>query len=71
MTKGRLIYAEGRLHTRTWEGQDGQKRYRAEVVANSVVFLDKREAAPLPEEAAEEAAEEAGTAELEPEDIPF
>ena len=67
LTKGRLIYAEGRLHTRTWEGQDGQKRYRAEVVANRVVFLDKREAAPLPEEAAEEA----DTAELEPEDIPF
>jgi len=67
LTKGRLVYAEGRLHTHTWEGQDGQKRSRAEVVANRVVFLDKREAAPLPEEAAEET----DTAELEPEDIPF
>lgn len=67
LTKGRLVYAEGRLHTHTWEGQDGQKRSRAEVVANRVVFLDRREAAPLPEERAEET----DTAELAPEDIPF
>lgn len=67
LTKGRLVYAEGRLHTGTWEGQDGQKRSRAEVVANRVIFLDRREAAPLPEERAEET----DTAELEPEDIPF
>ena len=71
LTKGRLVYAEGRLHTHTGEGQDGQKRSRAEVVANRVVFLDRREAAPLPEERAEERAEETDTAELEPEDIPF
>ena len=68
LTKGRLVYAEGRLHTRTWEGQDGQKRSRAEIVANRVVFLDRREAAaPL----SEEATEEADIGELEPEDIPF
>ncbi len=67
LTKGRLVYAEGRLHTHTWEGQDGQKRSRTEVVASRVVFLDRREAAPL----SEEAVEETHTGELEPEDIPF
>ncbi len=67
ITKGRLIYVEGRLHTHTWEGQDGQKRSRTEVAANKVTFLDKRAAAPLPEEPIEEA----GSGELEPEDIPF
>jgi len=78
LTKGRLVYAEGRLHTRTWESQDGQKHSRSEIVANRVVFLDRREASPLAEEAsAGEAgaggvmAEEAGAGELEPEDIPF
>ena len=71
LTKGRLVYAEGRLRTRTWESQDGQKRFRTEVVANRVIFLDKRAAAPLPEEGAEEGAEEAGIGELEPEDIPL
>ena len=70
LAKGRLVYAEGRLHTRTWEGQDGQKRSRTEVVANRVVFLDRREPSPLPEETTEET-EVAESGELEPEDIPF
>jgi single-strand DNA-binding protein len=65
--KGRLVYAEGRLRTRTWEGQDGQKHYRTEVIANRVTFLDRQAAAPLPEERVEEA----GSGELGPEDIPF
>ena len=65
LSKGRLVYAEGRLHTRTWESQDGQKHYRTEMIANRVVFLDRQAVAPLPEEKVEEAGE------LEPEDIPF
>ena len=67
LTKGRLVYAEGRLRTHTWESQDGQKHYRTEIIANRVTFLDRQAAAPLPDERVEEA--EAG--ELEPEDIPF
>ena len=67
LTKGRLVYTEGRLHTRTWESQDGQKHYRTEIVANRVIFLDRQAAVPLPEERVEEA----GVGELEPEDIPF
>ncbi len=39
LRKGRQVYVEGRLQTRSWEGQDGNKRYRTEVVANNVVFL--------------------------------
>jgi len=39
LQKGRQAYVEGRLHTRSWEGQDGQKRYRTEVIANTVLFL--------------------------------
>jgi len=67
LTKGQRVYAEGRLHTRTWEGQDGQKRYRTEVIANRVLFLDRQAVAPLPGEGAEEA----GTGEPEPEDFSF
>src|ERR1041385_8146388 len=32
MKKGRPIYAEGRLHTSSWDDAAGQKRYRTEVV---------------------------------------
>ncbi|NLH00264.1 MAG: single-stranded DNA-binding protein [Chloroflexi bacterium] len=38
--KGRLVAVEGRLQIRPYETQDGQKRRAAEVVANSVHFLD-------------------------------
>jgi single-strand DNA-binding protein len=43
LTKGRSVYVEGRLQTRSWEGQDGQKRYRTEVVAETVRFLGGRD----------------------------
>lgn len=39
LSKGRQVYVEGRLQTRSWEDQQGQKRYTTEVVANTVQFL--------------------------------
>jgi single-strand DNA-binding protein len=42
LRKGRKVYVEGRLQTRSWEGQDGQKRYTTELVANTVTGLDPR-----------------------------
>ncbi|MDD4568669.1 MAG: single-stranded DNA-binding protein [Tepidanaerobacteraceae bacterium] len=41
LTKGRLVAVDGRLQIRSYEGQDGQRRYMTEVVANDVRFLDK------------------------------
>jgi len=49
LTKGKRIYVEGSLRTRSWEGQDGQKRSQMEVVASRVIFLDRSGAAPLTE----------------------
>lgn len=46
LSKGRLVYVEGRLRTRSWDGQDGQKRYRTEVVAETVRFLDSKGSRP-------------------------
>jgi single-strand DNA-binding protein len=59
--KGRLVYVEGRLHNRSWDGQDGQKHYRTEVIANRVTFLDRQGQAAVeekPEEGEETAAED-------------
>ncbi len=39
LSKGRQCFIEGRLQTRSWEDQQGQKRYTTEVVANNVQFL--------------------------------
>jgi single-strand DNA-binding protein len=45
--KGRLIYADGRLHTSSWEDTAGVKKYRTEVVVDQLTLLD-----PKPKEAA-------------------
>ena len=39
LSKGRQVYVEGRIQTRSWEDREGQKRYTTEIVANNVVFL--------------------------------
>ena len=39
MKKGRQIYAEGRLHTSSWQDAAGQKRYRTEVVVDVLQFV--------------------------------
>ena len=42
LQKGRKVYVEGRLTTRSWDDNNGQKRYRTEVVASQVLFLDRQ-----------------------------
>ena len=42
LSKGKLVYVEGRFRTRSWEGQDGQNHTKTEVIANRVVFLDRK-----------------------------
>jgi single-strand DNA-binding protein len=73
--KGSMVYVEGRLQTRSWEGQDGQKRRTTEVVASDVQFLDSRtgggaaagtdEMAPPPDDPG------MGVRDVDPDDIPF
>ena len=74
--KGSLVYVEGRLQTRSWEGQDGQKRRTTEVVASDVQFLDTRGSgvpgagAPVgPSE--EPPPDDHGVRDVDPDDIPF
>ena len=43
LRRGSNIYCEGKLQTRSWESQEGEKKYRTEVVINQLQFLDKRE----------------------------
>ena len=39
LRKGRKVYVEGYLQTRDWEGQDGVRRYRTEIIAENMIFL--------------------------------
>jgi len=42
LTKGRKIYVEGRLSTRSWTGQDGMQRSITEIVIDDMIILDSR-----------------------------
>lgn len=42
LTKGSQVAIDGRIQTRSYDGQDGQKRYVTEVVADNVQFLGTR-----------------------------
>lgn len=62
LNKGSAVLIEGRLQERRWETEDGQKRSRHEVVAQSVRFMPRRQGpagtesmgdAPPPEETSE------------------
>jgi len=39
LSKGRSLFVEGRLQTRSWEDKSGNKRYTTEIVANNVILV--------------------------------
>ncbi len=47
LKKGRKVYVEGRLSTRSWQGQDGTQKQRTEIVINDMIILDKRSDEPV------------------------
>ena len=42
LDKGMLVYIEGKLQTRKWDGQDGLTRYSTEIVADQIKILEKK-----------------------------
>ena len=42
LVKGRKVYVEGRLQTRSWTGQDGGQKQTTEIVINDMIILDPR-----------------------------
>lgn len=40
LKKGQRVYIEGRLQTRSWDAQDGQKKYRTEIIGDNMIMLD-------------------------------
>jgi single-strand DNA-binding protein len=76
LKKGQSVLVEGRMQTRSWDGKDGEKKYRTEIVADRVQFGPKgmgggggapSEAKSAPKADTIEYPEE----EINPEDIPF
>lgn len=62
LKKGREVYIEGEIQTRSWDGEDGKKNYRTEIVAHNIQFVGPKTAdtTAAPQESA-----------YTPSDIPF
>jgi single-strand DNA-binding protein len=41
LVKGQRAYVEGRLHSNTYQGNDGQTRFTNEIIASRIIFLDR------------------------------
>lgn len=64
LTKGRRAYVDGRLHSNSWQGPDGQTRFRNEIIADRVLFLDRQPTSPS-------TSEDQYSSPIEAEDLPF
>jgi single-strand DNA-binding protein len=87
LKKGSSVFVEGRMQTRSWEGKDGEKKYRTEIVADRVQFGPRGSGSgarstgsgqggdeqPMPEEASSGggAGIEYPKDDINPDDIPF
>ena len=40
LSKGRRVFVEGRIETRSWDAQDGAKKYRTEIIVDNLIMLD-------------------------------
>jgi single-strand DNA-binding protein len=68
LTKGKQIYLEGKLRTRTWQDREGNKRTTTEIETQTIVLLGRREELPPSEVEATLTEEEEAINDLPPEE---
>ena len=82
LQKGSSVLVEGRIQTRSWDAEDGTKRYRTEIIADRIQFGPRREGVADKRETGGSKEEKGGSKEeletieypeedIKPEDIPF
>ena len=80
LKKGASVFVEGRIQTRSWDGKDGEKKYRTEIVADRVQFGPRSSGSGGGGKRDEATEEEGGSSgpgidypkdDINPDDIPF
>lgn len=75
LRKGASVFIEGRIQNRSWEGEDGQKKYVVEIVANNVQFLggkkDNADTRPADQRESQDQGEPQEDVDIPPDDVPF
>ena len=71
LSKGKLIFVEGRIQTQSWEDKDGNKRYTTEIIASDMRMLDSKGSGKAQDMTGNVAPSYSGGEPLPEEDVPF
>jgi single-strand DNA-binding protein len=71
LRKGKQIYLEGRLQTRSYDDKDGNKRYITEIVSDRFLMLGRRDEDSMPGERTSSSASQSGSGASNDDDLPF
>lgn len=71
LAKGKQVYIEGRIQTRSWDDKDGNKKYMTEIVANTMQMLGKPDATASSGQTAAAESSSAQEPSVVEEDVPF
>jgi single-strand DNA-binding protein len=71
LVKGKLVFIEGRIQTRSWDDKEGKKHYATEIIATNMQMLDSKGAPKGDDVSAYDAAPHFPDGESLPDDVPF
>ena len=71
LVKGKLIFVEGRIQTRSWEDKDGVKRFTTEIIASNMQMLDSRAQSKADDSSVEASSVSSNNAGTPTDDVPF
>jgi single-strand DNA-binding protein len=71
LVKGKLIFVEGRIQTRSWEDKDGVKRYTTEIIASNMQMLDSKGQNKTSESSPDSSPESFNNGSTPVDDVPF
>jgi single-strand DNA-binding protein len=71
LVKGKLIFVEGRIQTRSWEDKDGVKRFTTEIIASNMQMLDSKAQGKADDSSSEASSVSSNNAGTPTDDVPF
>ena len=71
LSKGKLIFVEGRIQTQSWEDKEGNKRYTTEIIASDMRMLDSKGQGKSQDMGSESMSSYQGSEALPEDDVPF
>jgi single-strand DNA-binding protein len=72
LSKGKLVFIEGRIQTRAWEDKDGNKRSTTEIIATNMQMLEPKGQTKAPDTATDDpSSPHSGLEPLPEDDVPF